>query len=158
MKSSPRLRERVKQLEGLRLAPYICPAGKWTVGWGHRLYPGDKVPGLMYVLKHWVGSISLPTAEDLLSSDLAIAEKGANDLVRVPLTQGRFDAVVDFILNAGRPAFAGSTLLHFLNSGQYGSASKQFERWVHDDEGKVLPGLVARRKWDEDTFNQAQGK
>ena len=151
-KASQKLRDKIKFFEGWRLVPYLCPAGKWTIGAGHRLYPKDKVPGLMYILNHWVGVISQTTAELLLTSDIAIGEKYVNELVKVPLNQDQFDALVDFAMNVGHDAFAHSTLLKYLNEKLYGSAARQFPLWVHDDHKNVLQGLVLRNQWRKEMF------
>jgi lysozyme len=66
-------------------------------------------------------------------------------LVRVPLTQGQFDALVDFCFNLGEGRLAGSTLLRELNAGLYAAAGQQLLAWDHAG-GKVIPGLKARRE------------
>lgn len=157
MKASPAIRAYIKSagVEGWRLVPYICPAGKWTVGAGHRLYPGDKVPGLIYIANHWIGKISQQTGEDMLTGDLDICDRAIRELVKVPLNQNQWDALDSFILNVGRNAFANSTLLRlYLNQSMYGSAAKQLLRWVHGDHGDVLAGLVIRRQFEYDLFRK----
>ena len=152
MKASDKSRQLLKQLEGWKLTPYICPAGKWTIGAGHKLYPKDQIAGLTFVLGHWVGKIAEKQAEDLLTEDIAKAENAINTLVTVPISQTQYDALTTFILNIGYNAFKNSTLLGYLNVKAYGSAARQFSRWTHDDFGHVLPGLVARRKIEENWF------
>lgn len=157
-KSSKENRKRIKEEEGWRLAPYICPAGKWTIAAGVRLYPGDKIPNLIYIKQTntWIGKISEAQAEALTSDRIAIAEKTLNDLVKVPLNQNQVDALVLFVFNVGRRQFAGSTLLAYLNQRLYGSAAAQFKRWVHDDEGRVIDGLVNRQRRTEELFKRPQ--
>lgn len=156
MKASSQIRAYIKSpgVEGWRLVPYICPAGKWTVSAGHRLYPGEKVPGLIYIANHWIGKISEQTGEDLLTADLSICDKAIADLVKVPLNQNQHDALASFILNVGRNAFANSTLLNYLNQRLYGSAAKQLLRWTHGDHSDVLPGLVIRRQYEYNLFRK----
>lgn len=138
-------RHNIKNEEGWKLEPYICPAGKWTIGAGHRIY--DKgLPGLLLMGGKWSGVITEQAAEDLLTNDLKIVEKAINDLVHVPLNQNQVDALAAFILNIGRQAFAGSTLLRLLNAKQYKRAADQFERWCHDDHGAVIKGLLKRQQ------------
>lgn len=153
-KASAHCRHQLKNEEGWKLVPYICPAGKWTVGAGHRLYPGDKIQGIWYLAGRWFGKISEATAEAVLDHDMAICEAAVLRLVKVPLTQNQFDALCLFIFNVGVPAFAGSTLLRVLNQRLYGSAAREFDRWVHDDHGKVIGGLVSRRKRERALFSK----
>lgn len=157
-RSSKENRRRLKDEEGWRLVPYLCPAGKWTISAGVRLYPGDKIPGLVYIklTNTWVGKISEAQAEALLSSRIAQAEKTLDDLVKVPLNQNQVDALVLFVFNIGRRQFAVTTLLAYLNQRLYGSAAAQFKRWVHDDDGRVIEGLVNRQRRTEELFKKPQ--
>lgn len=153
MKTSEAGKHEIKQWEGCRLEPYICPAGKWTVGFGSRLYPGSEVEGLTFVFgKGWHGKITIETADKLLERDLAPAEKAIAELVTVPLEQDQYDALVSFIFNVGRNAFAGSTLLRRLNKKLYRAAAEEFPRWCHDDHGKVIVGLLRRRNHEKALF------
>lgn len=79
-------------------------------------------------------------------------------LVTVPLTQGEFNALVDFVYNVGEPKFKSSTLLKLVNAGQYDKAALEFEKW-HYTGGKncLLPesrcgGIPKRRKWEKEMF------
>ena len=144
-KVSPAGRHNIKNEEGWRLEPYVCAAGKWTIGAGHRIYDSG-LPGLLNMGGKWKGVITEQAAEDLLTNDLKIVEKAINDLVHVPLNQNQIDALAAFILNIGRAAFAGSTLLKLLNAKQYKRAADQFERWCHDDHGAVIHGLLKRQQ------------
>jgi lysozyme len=123
-----------EQFEGLRLTAYQDSVGVWTIGYGHT--GTDVHPGL---------TITPQQASDLLLKDIASAVAAVNRLVKVPLTQNQFDALVDFVFNAGAGNFGTSTLLHHLNAGDYAAAAAQFPRWVYAGS-QILPGLVARRK------------
>lgn len=122
----------IKGYEGLRLDAYQDSAGVWTVGYGHTggVRPGD--------------SVTRAQAEQLLRGDVAWAEQAVRDNVRVPLSQGQFDALVSFTFNVGAGALQGSTLLARLNQGDYAGAQAEFGRWVHAG-GERLDGLVRRR-------------
>lgn len=132
-----------EQFEGLRLTAYQDSVGVWTIGYGHT--GADVHPGL---------TITQEQASALLSKDVASAVADVNRLVKVPLTQNQFDALVDFVFNVGGGNFATSTLLRDLNAGNYAAAAAQFPRWVHAG-GEILPGLVARRKAEQTLFLQA---
>jgi GH24 family phage-related lysozyme (muramidase) len=127
----------IKEFEGLRLTSYFCAANVLTIGYGST---GSHVkPGM---------TITESEAEKLLQKDLVRFEDSVNTLVKVPLTQGQYDALVSFVFNCGTNAFAKSTLLRLLNSGDYKGAAEQFKRWTN----KGLAGLVRRRKAEETLF------
>lgn len=131
----------IKQFEALRLKAYCCPAGKWTIGYGHT--GPDVTPGL---------EISAERAEEILRDDLRHVEKRVQQLVTAPLTQGQFDALVSFAYNVGLGALERSTLLKKLNAEDYVGASAEFARWTK--AGVVeLPGLVRRRKEEREMFD-----
>ncbi len=132
-----------EQFEGLRLTAYQDSVGVWTIGYGHT--GSDVHPGL---------TITQQQASDLLRKDVASAVATVNRLVSVPLTQNQFDALVDFVFNAGAGNFADSTLLRDLNAGNYAGAAAQFPRWVHAGN-QILPGLVTRRNAEQALFLQA---
>lgn len=113
---------------------YLCPAGVWTIGYGHALLPGETYPH----------GISEPEALELLRRDAQAAADTVNVRVCVPLTQGQFDALVSFTFNVGGYAFGKSTLLRLLNQGDYAGACAELPKW-RKGGGKVLPVLVARR-------------
>ncbi|WP_263146032.1 lysozyme [Pseudomonas sp. RIT-PI-AD] len=132
----------IKQAEGLRLEAYRDTAGIWTIGYGHT---ASARAGLR---------IAAVTAEELLRRDLAEAERAINQLVRVPLNPNQFSALVCFVFNLGRRAFATSTLLRRLNAGDYPGAAEEFGRW-NKAGGRILEGLVARRAAERRLFEAA---
>jgi lysozyme len=89
--------------------------------------------------------ISEPDAADILISDVNHAIQAVQRLVKVSLTQGQFDALVDFVFNLGQGRLSNSTLLKDLNSGKYDQAAEQILLWDH--AGAVeLAGLKTRRE------------
>jgi lysozyme len=135
--------ELVKHFEGLYLNAYKCPAGVWTIGYGHT------------GLKHQDGTvragrrITKAEAETLLRHDMRVFEDRVNRLVKVPITQSQFDALVSFDFNTG--GLAKSTLLKRLNAGAAAEVPDQLMRWTRAS-GKVLPGLVRRRRSEANLF------
>lgn len=129
----------IKRWEGCRTTAYKCPAGVWTVGYGHTVTA--KV-GM---------SISYDKAEELLRQDLQRFEKAVKTLAKVPLSQNQFDALVSFTYNVGVKAFGDSTLLSLLNQKKYLPSADQFSRWTKAGS-KTLPGLVLRRSEERDLF------
>jgi lysozyme len=129
--------------EGLRLDSYRCPAGKWTIGYGHTK---DVESGM---------SIGFEEAENLLFQDVREAERAVRAMVTVPLNDNQFSALVSFVFNLGATNFANSTLKRLLNEGNYELAALQFGRWVYagpTGEKKRLPGLVKRRLEEQKLF------
>jgi len=139
MKISEKGLNLIKRHEGLRLKSYMCPAGKWTIGYGHtRTAKPDQY-------------ITEDTAEELLILDLDVAcivvESSLNNL-----TQNQFDALVSFVFNVGSGNFRKSTLLKKIKANATEEAIReQFYRWVYANKN-ILGGLVKRRKDEADLY------
>lgn len=130
----------IKRFEGCRLEAYKCSAGVWTIGYGRT--GADVTQGR---------KITQDEAERLLRQDLTVHCNNVSKLVKVPLNQNQFDALVSFEYNVGYGAFKSSTMLKFINGKNFALASGQFDRWVYAN-GKVLQGLVNRRKTEKELF------
>jgi len=104
MKAGPRAISLIKSSESLYLLPYKCPAGYWTIGWGHLIKEGE----------HFT-EITQQEAHDILLKDLEEVETVINNNVKVELDQNEFDALCSFVFNIGRRNFGDSTLLRMLN-------------------------------------------
>jgi lysozyme len=136
--------ELIKKFEGLRLEAYLCPAKKWTIGYGHTSAAGE--PNVVQGLK-----ITEEEAEEILQRDLKQYEDAVKRLVKVDLNENQFSALVSFTYNLGAQNLAESTLLKLLNSGDYLGAAKQFPRWVKAGS-QTLEGLVKRREAEQKLF------
>ena len=114
--------------------PYICPAGFWTIGYGHLCDP-----------KHL--PITEAEAEVYLARDLQSALTATLRYCPVLATEpeSRLAAIVDFTFNLGAGRLQASTLRRRINQRDWVAAGKELRRWVYGG-GKVLPGLVARRQ------------
>jgi lysozyme len=145
MKSSNDCLVLIKSCEGFSAKPYLCPAGVPTIGYGSTRYADGRKVTLNDK------SITVEQADEIMRTSLVEYENAVNRYVKVPITQGQFDALVDFAYNAGAQNLRNSTLLKMLNAGDYAGAAKQFERWVYAD-GKILFGLVKRRKLEAALF------
>ena len=99
-------------------------------------------------------TITKERADELLREDVARFEAQVLRLVKVPLTQGQFDALTSFVYNLGAGNLGNSTLLRLLNAGDYKGAAAQFDRW-NKAGGKVLAGLVRRRAAERALFEEA---
>ena len=131
----------IKKFEGLRLKAYKCPAGVQTIGYGH-------TRNFKFSENY---KITEEQAEKFLHEDLKKFENSIKKLVKVPLSQCQFDALVSFTFNVGATNFKNSTLLKYLNNGEYSLAAEQFERWIYSN-GKKLDGLQTRRKAEKEIF------
>lgn len=135
----------LKRWEGFKAEAYKDTGGVWTIGYGTIKWMGKPVEQGMKMTEK--------EAELALQADLAWAQTAVNQLVRYPLTQNMFDALVSFVYNVGESAFRRSTLLRLLNQGRVADAAKQFERWKFDN-GKVVQGLLNRREAERALFER----
>lgn len=140
MKISQQGIDLIKNFEGCRLEAYQCPSHIWTIGYGH-------TSGVSTGMK-----IDQTKADNLLQQDLIIHENNVMRLVKVPLTQNQFDALVCFEFNIGYGNFANSTLLAKLNANKFDECAKEFIKWTYGADKKVLPGLVKRRLAEQKLF------
>lgn len=140
MKTSQAGIDLIKSFEGYSATPYEDVVDKLTIGYGHLIKPGEIFT-----------AIGPEQAEMILASDLGEAEKAVSDLVKEPLSQNEFDALVSFTFNLGRNALKNSTLLRLLKSGQVEAAADQILRWDHAG-GKVVAGLTRRRQAERSLF------
>ena len=139
MQPSNTLIAALKRFEGFHSKAYCCPAGVWTIGYGHNrnVRQGQ--------------TVTESQAEAFLRNDIANAAAYANTLHGVK-TQGQFDAVVDFIYNCGITNFNNSTLKRYIVAGRPAAdIQAQFLRW-NKANGKVLAGLTKRRQWEADRW------
>lgn len=132
----------IKRYEGLRTTAYKCPAGRWTIGYGH-------------TSNVRVGQRCTETQAELwLMDDLRESEQAVDYLVKVPLTDNQRGALVSFVFNVGAGNFRASTLLKKLNIRDYDGAADEFRRW-NKAGGKVLAGLTRRRDAEAALFSAA---
>ena len=137
----------IKRYEGYKTTPYRCPAGLYTVGYGHVIGNG------LQLSDKWNRTFSLGEIDELLRTDLARFERGVLRYCTVYLTQSQFDATVSFSFNLGLGVLQRSTLRQKLNRGDYDGASKEFLKYTRAG-GKVLKGLVRRRQAEYNLFNR----
>jgi len=113
--------------------------GVWTIGYGH-------------TKNVHAGMTCTPQqAQAWLVLDTHEAQDAVNRLVNTDLTQGEFDALVDFVFNLGATAFARSTMLRLLNAGSIQEAAAPFALWDHAG-GEVVAGLLRRRLAEKAEF------
>ena len=135
----------IRREEGKRLMAYADVIGVWTIGVGHT----GTVDGIS-ITKGM--TITAEKSRVLLIADVAKFEAAINRLVKVPLKQHQFDALVSLVFNIGETNFARSTLLKKLNANDFKGAAEQFLAWKNAG-GRPVQGLLNRRKREKDMFN-----
>lgn len=134
----------IKKKEGYFENAYLCPAGVWTIGFGT----------IRWDLKTPVkegDTITREEAEIQLRKEVQRAEDAVTEAIKVPLSQGQFDALVSFAYNVGTSWITGrghqqATLVKLLNQGKYDAVPAQLLRFSRTTGGKKLDGLLKRRK------------
>ena len=129
----------IKKYEGLRLEAYKCPAGVWTIGYGH-------TKGVVKGTK-----ITKEEAEQLLKQDVSIVELQVVNTVG-KLKACKIDALVSFAYNVGVAAFRRSTLCRKVKANSDDPAIRnEFMKWIYAG-GKKLQGLERRRKEEAEMY------
>lgn len=134
----------IKGFEGLKLKAYQDSAGIWTIGHGTIKYPNGKAVARGDVCTE-------AQAVEFMKNDLKGFEAKVNAVVKVPLTQNQYNALVSLTYNIGQSAFSNSTLLRKLNARDYAGAAEQFLVWKKAG-GKVVQGLLNRRQAEKKVF------
>ena len=129
----------IKEFEGLRLGSYKCPAGFWTIGYGHT--KGVKQGQVIDQMR----------ADDMLIEDIAPIERLLNS-IGINFRQEQFDALVSWIFNLGQDSFKNSTILkRIMDNADDTEIADQIIRWVYAS-GKILTGLKKRRIAEANMF------
>jgi lysozyme len=123
----------IKKFEGCELKAYRCAANVLTIGYGTIKDVTEDM------------EITKEEAESLLKEEMHEYEGYINDMVKVPLEQNQFDAMVSWVFNLGSGNLSSSTLLKKLNDSEYDEVPTQIKRW-NKAGGKVLDGLIRRRE------------
>ena len=129
----------IKKFEGCEIEADLCPAGVWTIGFGHTkdVKEGDK--------------INKEEADYLLQEEMIEYESYINDFVEVPLNQNQFDALCSWVYNLGPTNLKNSTMLRVLNEEKYADVPQEIKRW-NKAGGEVLDGLIKRREAEAKMF------
>ena len=140
----------IKEFEGWRAKAYKCPAGVWTIGYGHTSMAGAPTvkPGMV---------ITREEGEQILRRDLKIYEDGVKTAIRVPLNSNQFSACVSLCYNIGVGGFRKSSVARFCNQSQWQKAADAFALW-NKAGGRVLPGLTRRRAAEASLFMRTARK
>jgi lysozyme len=137
----------IKKFEGLNLEPYKCPAGKWTIGYGHSITSSD----------YFGGATTESIANQLLQRDLNIIEAYLNSVLGgIKITQGMFDALASLVYNWGAANFGKSQGLKYLKTNKLKLSTKEFfskTSGVVNINGTFSNGLFRRRQAELELWN-----
>lgn len=143
----------VKHFEGLYLEAYKCPAGIWTIGYGHtglRHNDGTVFKGR---------KITSQEANQLLARDLEIFAAGVSRLLlpkaAAALNENQFGALVSFAFNLGLGNLTKSTLMQRVNALRFADCPAEFLKW-NRASGRVLRGLTRRRQSEANLFQSKE--
>ena len=137
--------------EGIKLRPYQCPALIWSVGVGHVIDPTHATVKFderrnLPLPAGWDRPLTMGEVDALLAEDLGRFERGVARLCPGSVNnQGQFDALVSFAFNVGLGNLQRSSIRMRYNRGDIEEAAEAFLMWTKA-AGKVLPGLVKRRR------------
>jgi lysozyme len=158
----------IKHFEGIHdgdltdigLSPKLCPANVWTEGWGRAMV--DKNGKFLTSSNTtYQRALSLRTihnvveAENALQQDMEDRGSVISRLVKVPMTDNMYNALISFAYNIGLSAFRNSTMLRLLNQGKKVSAANAMLAWnkaTVNGKKVVLNGLVRRRAAERELF------
>lgn len=163
MKASKELFKMLKHHEGVRYKPYQCPAGLWTIGVGHVMYPEQaKIPSSLIGMaqrKAWPlkpednRRWSEEEVDKLLAKDVVRFERGVERYLPIPLTQNQRDCAISFSFNLGLGVLQRSTFRQALLRGDKVAAIESLLKY-NKAGGKVLKGLDNRRKDEAALFRK----
>jgi lysozyme len=134
----------IRRFEGFRAEAYRCPAGVWTIGYGHTSQAGPpKVrPGMV---------VSEAEAREILAADAAMFAEGVRAALTREVSPEQFSALVSFAFNVGIGALRRSSVLKAVNEGRFEAVPERLRLWVKAD-GRRLEGLVRRREAEAELF------
>jgi len=152
----------LKQAESFRSKPYLCPAGKWTIGYGTTFYPAS-VPGVGgQAVKQTDSVCTEPQATGWLMSTMSHMLDSILKLLTHAPTATQGAALLSLCYNIGvgchdgkKGDFADSDLLSAFNAGDMRKAASEFLLWnkiTVNGQHVVDKGLTARRQREHDLF------
>lgn len=134
----------IRRFEGFRAQAYRCPAGVWTIGYGHTAQAGP--PAVREGME-----IGEAEARRILARDVARVAAEVAMLLARPVSAAQFSALVSFAYNVGVAGLRGSSVLKAVNAGRFHEVPVRLKLWVKAG-GRVLPGLERRRAAEAELF------
>lgn len=140
----------IKESEGWRECAYKDIVGKWTIGYGHLLVPGNE---LCRPVPTTQCCITKEKGLEVLKSDISTAANAIDRIVTVPLTDNQFGALTSWAYNVGSGNARASTLVKLLNGGDYNAVCGELKKW-NKAGGKEVQGLTNRRNKECNLFSK----
>lgn len=134
----------IMRFEGFRETAYLCPAGVWTIGYGHTARSGPPGVAQGMTMPEEEARVVLGRDVERFAADVRLA-------LRRDISDRQFSALVSFAYNVGSGAFRSSSVLKAVNAGDFEAVPRRLQLWVKAG-GKVLPGLVRRRAAEVELF------
>lgn len=125
--------EFVAEQEGFEAQAYKCPAGVWTIGFGHT---GNVHEGEIVTRRE---------AYDLLDKDLMQTQEELATLVHVDVTENQFIALMSFVYNFGLTKCRRYTLFKKINDGDVEGIKEWWPKYCNPENPKIRDGLKRRR-------------
>lgn len=133
----------IKGFEKFEASPYICPAGKLTIGFGRLVKNTADFPR----------PITIEEGLQLLAQDVAWAERAVLNHIRIPLMDFQFDALVSFAFNCGGPALQRSTARRRINRWDLVRGADALRMWCKGGRPlRFFQGLFNRRDCEREMF------
>lgn len=139
----------IRAFEGFKSAPYLCPAGIPTIGYGSTAYPD----GRSVTLKD--PAITNEQGEALLFGSAAKKWNSIKGAIKNPPSVCQAAAMLSLAYNIGVSAFRASTVLRLFNDNDIAGAASAFLMWdkiTKDGKTIVSDGLRRRRESERDLF------
>lgn len=146
----------IKTAEDFCTKPYLCPAGKPSIGYGSTRYEDGRPVKLGDL------AISASRADVMLTYGMMRVDKQLRPLFTRQPTAHQYAAILSLAYNVGvgchdgvKGDLADSTLLDKFNAGDIEGAADQFPAWNKAHvKGKVveLDGLTTRRALERTLF------
>ena len=151
MKTSENGLKLIQEFENFEAKPYLDSARVWTIGYGSTYYPNGKpVTGRdKPITREYAETIQ----RNVIATDFepVINELLEKEIASSFITQNMYDAIISLAYNIGVNGFKKSSVLRLLKQGDKENASNAFLLW-NKAGGKVLKGLVNRRKKERELF------
>ena len=135
----------IKTFEGWSSSVYVCPSGRYTIGWGSTWdHKGSPITADQADITEKYGTT-------LLKREIQHVERAIRRLIKAELTENMFSSLSSFAFNVGTGNLQRSTLRMKLNRGKYEDAADELPKWRRGG-GRILPGLVRRRAAERELF------
>ena len=147
-------RELIKEFEGFKSKPYLCPAGKPTIGHGTTFYPNGRAVSLFDT------PVTEHQADEMLEYQIKLIRKDILKLIDIELTENQLNSLISFVYNVGIGNFKRSTLFKIIRlnpkSGRIADELRKWNKITVKGVKKVSKGLVRRREKEIELYYKTE--